>query len=148
MHTDTARKGRFLMKQNTFVRYLFALLISFSLFSLLLSSDDICEANNFRLNNNKAAAYDIYSYVKALSADKILPDKNTRITQCDNYGKLSHPRCFDYCFKGSFFILFAAEIFYIVLLFIYCEIRSSSKFIIKYIHDQDGHKNKFFVLLK
>lgn len=139
------------MKQNTFVRHLFALLITFSLFSIFLSFGDTAEANNYRFSiqsGHEASAYNNYNFVKVLNPDRILPAKNSGIGIPDSAGKTSHPKCFDFFIKSSPFLSLTACIYFVLLLFDTAEICSSNKFIIRYIHNKDGHKINSFVLLK
>ncbi len=132
------------MKQNTFVRHLFALFIAFSFIPMFLSGNDFREANNDRLGNSdshKIITCNVCRIVESVNAEELLSSNTTRITRCDTSRRLTQPKCFDYCFKGSSFLLFAAGILFLTLYHICRKICHSRRFIIKYIHDQDGHKN-------
>lgn len=139
------------MKQNKFVRHWFALLITFSVFYILLSFGDIIEANYVQFSNqvdHRTSAYNTYSFVKVLNSDKILPAKNSELIKCNTFKGHPRPKSFDFFLKSGSFISFAAKIFSVIFLTGHTEIFFCNKFIIRYIHNKDGHKINSFVLLK
>lgn len=137
------------MKQNTIVRHLFALLITFSFFLILLSFTGIIEANSQFNNqiNNQPSAYNTYSLIKVLNTDKLLPVRNSVLIGKNNFKNRTHPKNFYYFLKSVSFLSLSANIFPVIFLISHQEICFCSKYIIRYIHNKDGPKLLSFVLL-
>ena len=133
-----------MMKQRSFMRYLFAILIALSFLPLLLSGNDIKGFDDNQLRDSEdytVIVCDVCEYVETLCAEDVQPfDNNIRITRNETSRRLNQPKCFDYCFKGSSFLIFSASILFVTLILVYKALFSSRSFIIKYIHDQDGDK--------
>ncbi|MCR5539756.1 MAG: hypothetical protein K6F71_02805 [Ruminococcus sp.] len=69
--------------------------------------------------------------------DPLLSD-NTRITDNDISGGLRFSENAGYCIFGGSFVLFAAGIFFLLIDMMFVKDGIPLKFMIKYIHDQDG----------
>lgn len=131
------------MKQNTFLQRIAALFSVLTFIPLLFSS------NNIKWNNNEQTSSsdphilltcDVYQLTEFLSLEELLPTSGTRISHFTPSKRLVQPKCLDYCFEGVYFILFAASILFIALRTRNKRICFSRRYIIKYIHNQDGIK--------
>lgn len=132
------------MKRVTLVRRIVALFLVLTIIPLLLSCSQIAETDNKQLNDfsQQVTSSDFSGLTALIQAEKILPQNTTRIAQCDSSGRQIQLKYVDYFIKRNNFLLYAAAILYIALFYIACRICSCRKFIIKYIHNQDGYKNR------
>ena len=131
------------MKQKSFVQRIFALFIAFSCLSLLLSGNGYEKVNNGQLSsseNHRIITCDFYRFTVPVCTEELLSPEGTRITQSNASGVPKRSGSFDYCFKGSSFILLAEVITFTALYLVCTGICCIRRFIIKYIHDQDGYK--------
>jgi len=132
------------MKQNTFVHRIFALFIAFSCISLLLSGNGYFQANRVQISSSdhqRAITCDFYRFTVPVCTEELLSSEGTRITQSNASGAPKRSGCLNYCFKGSSFILLTAVIIFSALYLVFTRICCIRRFIIKYIHDQDGYKS-------
>lgn len=131
------------MNHNSFTRRLFALLIAFSFLPLLISGNDSNRTRNnlsSDLGAQNSITCDVYRFAVVICAEELLPSGTARLTRYDTSRKFIHPRRIYNYSKGNTYLLFAASVLFIILFLVYRRIYGSRRFIIKYIHDQDGHK--------
>ncbi len=133
------------MKRNVLFQRILALFIAFLFIPLLLSDSGIGESESKQLSaasSQTVTNCDFYGFTGVIRAEEILPSGTSRISRCDSSGRPIQLKCIDYFFRSNHFLLYAAGVLYIILHYISRRICSSRKFIIKYIHDQDGYKNR------
>ena len=131
------------MKQKSFVQRIFALFIAFSCLSLLLSGNGYDKAKKGQFGSSdhqRSITSEFYRFTVPVCTEELLSPEGTRITQSNASGVPKRSGSFDYCFKGSSFILLAAVLIFTALYLVFTGICCIRRFIIKYIHDQDGYK--------
>ena len=131
------------MKQRAYLQRILVFFIALSFLPLLISGSSTKGSTNDRSNvhsTNRLISGSTYRFAEIICAEELLSPGNTKITRYDTSRKLTHPRFFEHYFNSSSFLLFASCILCLKLLLVHGSIRASRKFIIKYIHDQDGHK--------
>ena len=122
----------------------FYLLIALSFFWLPFSVNSIRASDNVRtnchINSFDLPDHAIYGFVKAVSSEELLTADVPRITRYNHCKGTNQPKGWLFClnYKPSF--LTAVFIIYVLISHTGNVIFSSKKYIIKYIHDQDGHK--------
>ena len=138
------------MKRKTLVRRIMALFLVLTIIPLLLSFSQLGESDSKQLHDfsQQVTSSDL-GFTALIQAEKILPQNTTRIAECNSSGRQIQLKYVDYFIKRNNSLLFAAAILFISLCYISGRICSSRKFIIKYIHNQDGYKNKpsFYLLI-
>ena len=73
-------------------------------------------------------------------AEELLQSGGLRISQCGSAKRTNLPKCFDYYFNRILEFLNAAGVLYINIGFFIGGIACSRRFIIRYIHHQDGYR--------
>ena len=132
------------MKRITLVRRIVSLFLVLTIIPLLLSCSHIVEPDSKQLSDfsQQVTSSNFSGLTALIQAEKILPQNSTRIAGYDNSGRQIQLKYVDYFIKRNNFFLYAAAILCIALCYISGRICSSRKFIIKYIHNQDGYKNR------
>lgn len=73
-------------------------------------------------------------------AEELLQSGGLRISRCGSAKRTNLPKCFDYYFNRILEFLNAAGVLYINIGFFIGCIACSRRFIIRYIHHQDGYR--------
>lgn len=132
------------MKKHTPVQRIFSVL--FALFFLaygpagtdISNADSSSETAVYRHLRTTHAAYTL---VRGTGYEELLSLSFTRLTRPDTSRGSRQPKCFDSFFAGCCYRLVTAGILFLIYLLTFEQVTSCKRFIIKYIHDQDGHKN-------
>ena len=131
------------MKKRTLRKNFFVLFIVFSLLPLLFSAQSFLKLNNShrnRLSFYEALPCDVEHSAVIAAVERILPTNHIRNTRFDPLTNQYQPRSIDYCFKGNSWSFFSAGLLYIFMYPVIVKPFCSRRYIIKYVHDQDGHK--------
>lgn len=143
-HTIPAQKEERIMKQKTrFLYHIFALFIAFSFLPLFFSdnytrgsdADPISSLNT----DFSFSRFDISTLPVVVYSEELTPSNTTRTSCYRGYRNLLDPKKIYYS-NGCLHFLISAFIIFIIIRLFSNSITYSRKFIIKYIHDQDGHK--------
>ncbi|MBQ8962096.1 MAG: hypothetical protein IJ071_12940 [Ruminococcus sp.] len=131
------------MERGSFMRNIAASLIALIFIPLLFSgvsqtgtANDLSRASCDR----KVITCDVYSFVEAVCAEEHLTSKTARLQRCDTSRRLPRLRDLDRSSRGGSFLWSAVGISFAALYSFCRKICRSHRAIIKYIHDQDGHK--------
>ena len=134
------------MKQNTKASFkLLAIVIAFSFFSLFLSENDIRGADNNKVYPHRPyfglSDYGICVAVNIESTEELVPLNFPKITRYQNSRGIHNPKSFVYYLKNNLIFLLTAFILYAIIRFYDNDILYCRRYIIKYIHDQNGPKD-------
>ena len=132
------------MKQNALTQRLFFLLITLSVFPLFLSGNGLRGSDDARLDDIRTRGVgvcEIYRYVDAFCTEVYLPSADAKIRQSNPARRSHQSRVFVCCASGGSVLLFAAGVSCMLRLSAERRSGSYSRYIIKYIHDQDGYKS-------
>ena len=131
------------MKYDSFQRHILSLLIALSLLPLFVTCNEMRGADDLRLRGLRkqgVISCDLFRFADAVCAEKLLPSDDARIMRPNPVRRLHHPRYYACCAVLSSAVLsFACMLCKAT----YTEDRSRGgcrRYIIKYIHDQDGYK--------
>ncbi|WP_028519410.1 hypothetical protein [Ruminococcus flavefaciens] len=131
------------MKKKAFIRYILALSMVLSLLPLLCSAQSFLRLDSPHQNRLKyydTLPCDAEHIAVIAAAERILPTSHIRLTRCDPLHDQYQPRSSDRCFKGNSWSFFTAGLLYIIIYYVIRKLCFSRRYIIKYVHDQDGHK--------
>ena len=131
------------MNKKAFRKNIIVLFLAFSLLLLLLPSQSFLRLNSAHQNSLKyydTLPCDVEHIAVIAAAERILPANQIRLTRCDPLHDQYQPRSFDRCFKGNSWSFFPAWLLYIIIYYFFRKLCCSRRYIIKYVHDQDGHK--------
>lgn len=131
------------MDKRKVKKYFLALSAVLSLLPLLFSAQNFQRL--YKGYQNRSQVFlempcDLQKDAKIVIAEKNILTNNIRIIRSNKIQRQYQPNCCDYGFKGSSWLLRQP---FFLFVFIYPAIMGichSRRFIIKYIHDQDGHK--------
>lgn len=143
INMQNTEKGGRIVKYHSVIQHMLSLLIALSVLPLLVSCNEIRGADNAqsrRLRTQGAISCDLFRFADAVCARELLPSDAAKIMRPNPVRRLHHPRYFACCTAGSRAVLFSACL---LCKAAYTEDRSRGgcrRFIIKYIHDQDGYK--------
>lgn len=127
------------------VSRLISIFIALSVFSLFFSGNGI-RGSDVERPNSHIHAFSILNHgvcdvIQFLPEDELLLSHNpARLSRSHNSKGLHQQKNFILYLKNSLLLLFAAYVLYVFLQRIENNTFCSRKYIIKYIHDQDGHK--------
>lgn len=137
------------MKLKNIPRIL-ALLTALFFVPLLLSGGTLRSAETSPLSGQQmqyaVSECDVYAQTSIVSAQELLPANTVRITRCSSTKSGQQPGIV-YIILLSFLLAAAVCILYLTVRRTDRDIGRIRRFIIKYIHDKDGHKSSPFVLL-
>lgn len=83
---------------------------------------------------------DMCRYPAAVLSEELFRDNAVRISHSHSLRRFGRPDFFRYCFGGNTLLLTAVCILFVLIAMKGGDENLSHRFIIKYIHDQDGHK--------
>ena len=131
------------MKRKNFKYRMLALFAALLLLPLMFSAQSSVRVKDD--SQNSLQVYDMLPCdfdcnVLIVTSKELLCTNNVRITRCEGLRSQYQPRCFDYCFKGNSCLICAAVLLYMIIYSSRRKLCLSRRFIIKFIHDQDGHK--------
>lgn len=133
------------MTKRTFVQRIVSLMFALSFFSVLFSGCDISETENrlYRTSSDtKIMVREVSRIAQGVCSEELLPSKNAKITHSDTTRPQNRLKYFDKWFKHDCIIFVAASVLYLLLFQALRQVKCLKKYIIKYIHDQDGFKNR------
>jgi hypothetical protein len=136
-------KGGRHMKHNFTLRHTLALLTALTFIPLFLSGKSI---NGIKLsdkqsrNTQKVISCDAYRFTETVFAEELKSQNPIRIIRCDSSQRLNQPKFLDFCFYFGTLIRSAVGILFITIYLVFRKICHKCRYIIKYIHDQDGFK--------
>lgn len=136
-------KGGRHMKHNFTLRHTLALLTALTFIPLFLSGKSI---NGIKLsdkqnrNTQKVVSCDAYRFTETVFAEELKSQNPIRIIRCDSSQRLNQPKFLDFCFYFGTLIRSAVGILFITIYLVFRKICHKCRYIIKYIHDQDGFK--------
>lgn len=79
---------------------------------------------------------------QGICSEELLPSKNINITHSDTKKPQNRLKHFDKCFKGGCILFIASAVLYLLLFQALRQVKCLKRYIIIYIHDQDGFKNR------
>ena len=131
------------MKRKSFKYRMLALFVAFLLLPLMFSAQ-----SSVRVKDDSQNSFQAYDMLPCdfncngliVTSKELICTNNVRITRCEVLRSQYQPRCFDYCFKGNPCLICAAVLLYMIIYSSRRKLCLSRRFIIKFIHDQDGHK--------
>lgn len=130
----------------------FALLIALSVLLLFLTSNNIRGADSSRLGSlypdTRIVTNNMVSLPVAAYTEEILPIIQSRITNVHSVRRFDRPQPFSVYFNGGLVLLQISLLLLTSALLLRSGANYSQKSIIKYIHDQDGHKNNSPYIVK
>ncbi len=131
-------------KLNT-AHHILALFIALSLLPALMLRNS--QADNRKSNplsplseSLTLAESDIHRYPAAIISSEIFREHYARISQNNKSGRSGFSDIFQLCFIKNILLIAAAYILFILIKLRHENKNISLKFIIRYIHDQDGNK--------
>lgn len=133
------------MQQKKKAEYrLLALFISLSFFSLLFSGNCIRSSDNSKVNSHNhilgVSNHKTCEFINIEPTDELVTSSIPRISRYHTPKGFNQPKYFIYCLKNSLLSLLAAFVLYVIINCGDSTALCSRRYIIKYIHDQDGHK--------
>lgn len=143
------KKGERSVKRKIFVRHLLALFTVFSVLPLLLSGNEISGGNGNRISgsgSHSVVSCALFRFADSFCTEQFLPFHTEKITQYRTARRLNHPRHMVCCAARRSVFFFAVSILCTASFSANRTLYYSRRFIIKYIHDQDGLKGKSFDL--
>ena len=131
------------MKQRGFLYSKSAMVIAFLFLLFSFSGNVVSGLNNEHTNFNDAQntySCSAHRLAEVVCSEELLPLNQARIISSDSLRKPNQPKFFDCSSNGSTYLLISADILYLKAYLLKRKVSSTNRFIIKYIHDQDGHK--------
>ena len=134
-----------LMKWNKIFIYRFAALFVAFLFIPML----LCGSNSGDKEDNplspkysgfNISMQEICQPSAIACAEELFQSGGLRISRCGSVKRTNLPKCLDYYFNRILEFLTAAGVIYINTIFLMCGFACSRRFIIRYIHHQDGYR--------
>ncbi|MBR1422510.1 MAG: hypothetical protein IJ571_03600 [Ruminococcus sp.] len=133
------------MKKPTLAQRIFSLMFALSFITLLFSNGDVnVQEDRLRtpVSRQSIIAADVYRLLQGVCSEELLPSRLTRITHTNAVKKQEQQKSFEHFLCGSSFLFIAAAVLYLLLFQVFRQVQFRRKYIIKYIHDQDGYKNR------
>ena len=127
------------------VQRMISLMFAMTFWGVLFSGSDISEYDNslFRASSDtKIMVREVSRIAKGVCSQELLPSNNAKITHSDTARPQNRLKYFDKWFKDGCIIFVAAAVLYLLLFQALRQVKCLKKYIIKYIHDQDGYKNR------
>ncbi len=131
------------MDKRKVKKYFLVLSAVLSLLPLLFSTQNFLHLSNGHQNRSQVCLEmpcDLQKDAKIVIAEKNILTNNIRIIRSNKTQRQYQPNCYDYSFKGSSWLLRQPFFLFVIIYLAIVWICQSRRFIIKYIHDQDGHK--------
>ena len=123
----------------------FALLIALSVLPLFLTVNNTSGADRSRLGSlypdTRIVTNHILSLPVAAYTEELLPISQSRITNVHSVKRFDRPQPFSIYFNGGLVLLQISLLLLTLALLLRSGANYSQRSIIKYIHDQDGHKS-------
>lgn len=88
------------------------------------------------------AVREIFLLGRGLCPEELIPPEAQRLTRPDTSHRPGQRSSLDRALGRGTFLLMAAVLVYLVMLRISRRVLPAKRYIIKYIHDQDGYKNR------
>ena len=133
------------MKKRTFAHRIVPMLLVFSFFSVLFAGSNISESEN-RLcktsSDTKIMVREVSRIAQGVCSEELLSSNNAKITHSDTTRPQNSLKYFDKWFKDGCILFVAASVLYLLLFQALRQVKCLKQYIIKYIHDQDGYKNR------
>ena len=122
------------------ISLMFALTFLGVLFSGSISEYDniLCRASS----DTRIMVREVSRIAQGVCSQELLPSNNAKITHSDTTRPQNRLKYFDKWFKAGCMLFAAAAVLYPLLFQALRQARCLKKYIIKYIHDQDGYKNR------
>ena len=131
------------MKKRTLAHRIICLMFALCIFTYVFTGTDIREADNSlksSASRHYTASFDALSLVRGIFSEDLLSQGNAKITRPDASRRQGQQKSFENFYAGSYYLLFTAGIMYLIMPPAFWQVRYCKKYIIKYIHDQDGPK--------
>lgn len=133
------------MKKRTFAQRIISLMLTLSFVALLFSGGDAVRQEE-RLQSSATRqsiiAADVSRLVQGVCSGELLAQRAAKLTHLDASEKQEQHRVPDRFLWGCSFNFIAAVVLYLTLFRIFRQVQFRRRYIIKYIHDQDGYKNR------
>ncbi len=139
-----AGQGGQTMKKHTIEQRMISLMSALFLCIFLFAGDNNRETDSElgAVSKQKTIVCDVYTIAQGVCSQELLQSDAAKLVRSDTPRKSDRHRWFEHFIKGSFFLFIAAVVLYLVLFQIFRQIQFRRRYIIKYIHDQDGYKNR------
>ena len=128
--------------RNTKASYrILALFTVFSFLPLLFSISNE-KTDTYHLKQETGFSISAFNSALPLSAvsEEILHKNSVKLSRFQSYKKLEPPSKFNYWFGGRLFLFIAAYILFTTVSIFHKGNTYTRRYLIKYIHDKDGHK--------
>lgn len=133
------------MKDRKLVQRMISLMFAMTFLGVLFSGSDISEYDNRLCRasyDTKITVREVSRLVMGVCSQELLPSNNAKITHTDTARPQNRLKYFEKWFKDGCILFAAAEVLYLLLFQALRQVKCLKKYIIKYIHDQDGYKNR------
>ena len=129
------------MKSTKLSKRLLALAVVFSFLPLIFSFNNET-ADTYRPKQQTGFTISAFSTSFPLSpiSEESLQKNTARLSRFHTYKNLDPPRRINYWFGGKLFLFIAAFIIFAALILFHKGNTYTRRYLIKYIHDKDGHK--------
>lgn len=133
------------MKWNKiFIYRLTALFVAFLFIPMLLCGSNSGDKEDNPLSSKNSgfniSTQEVCQPSAIACAEELLQSGGLRISRCGSAKRTNLPKCFDYYFNRILEFLNASGVLYINIGFFIGGIACSRRFIIRYIHHQDGYR--------
>lgn len=141
----TIGQGGQSMKKRTLTQRALSLLFTLSMLSLLLSGSAFGgteDSLNSTVSRRSTSIFNAYDPVREVCCEELITSRAVRLTRTDTAKRQSRIRLPEPSRACSSLLYIAAAIIYLILFQLFGQSVSLKRYIIKYIHDQDGFKNR------
>lgn len=130
--------------ERKLVQRMISLMFAVTFWGLLFSGgiseydNRLCKASS----DTAITVREVTRLAQGVCSEELLPSNNAKITHSDTIRPQNRLKYFDKWFKVGCILFIAAEVLYLLLFQALRQVWCLEKYIIRYIHDQDGYKNR------
>lgn len=131
--------------ERKLVQRVISLMFAIAFLGMIFSADYISEYDNrlfMASSDTKIVVREVSRIAQGVCSEELLPSGNAKITHSYTTRPQNRLRYLDKWFKDGCIIFVAASVLYLWLFQALRQIKCLKRYIIKYIHDQDGYKNR------
>lgn len=131
------------MNKHTLAKRIISLMLVMSFLGLLFSTNSSSGYKSDPLSScddAKIISTELHTIARGICSQELLPSKNARITHSDTTKPQNRLKSFDNCFSGGQILFTAAAALCLLLFQAFGQVICLKRYIIRYIHDQDGYK--------